>query len=98
MTNLFTLARSTDPDTSKAAARRASTVRDDSAAADVVRAVMSDVGRPMTDPEIAGAARVRGHKVSDGRLRHGRKWLSDRGLLVECGRRDGCRVWRLALG
>ena len=95
MSNLFTLARSTDPQTSKDAARRASTVRDDSKAADLVRELMTDIGRPMNDPEIAGAARVRGHTISDGRLRHGRKWLSDRGEIVEFGKRDGCRVWML---
>lgn len=89
------LFRSTDPDTSRAAA----TACDSERSVAIVRAVLCD-GAELLDEEIHDAAIARGLFTSDGRTRHGRRWLELAGEVVCVGRRATragkmARVWRV---
>ncbi len=92
------LSRREDPDTSKAAGRKAG--YDSTRARNICLEVMQD-GIQRLDEEIHASAVFRGHEISPDRLRHGRLELAELGVLIECGRRrtaqgrTTARVWVL---
>lgn len=87
-------ARKNDPATSKAAAWKKS----DNHTSIYVNMVMMN-GVRFTDERLFKDLRKRGYAFTPDRIRHGRKFLSDRGLLVEVGKErtsNGgmARVWQ----
>jgi len=87
-------ARKNDPATSKAAAWGKS----DEDASVAVRIVICH-GIRYTDERLCMQIKRFGYKYTPDRVRHGRKWLSDKGLIVEVGKErtsNGgmARVWQ----
>lgn len=97
-----TLARGSDPETSKEAASNASKKAADAYAAEIVLSVFRGFNdrESLTDEQIHSLAFFVESNLSPDRLRHGRKYLSDRGRLIEAGRAKtqsgaSARAWAL---
>lgn len=105
---LWILARTTDPDTSKAAAKRASRANAD---AKVGMALLSTIehfnacapdANAWTDERFVLAMRRAGSKLSPTRVRHARLWLQTHGYIEDTGERartsagGTTRLWRLS--
>lgn len=80
------LRRNSDPDTSDFAAQTAHDKHPDDRVADLVVQVMRD-GIRRIDEEIWNAIRTSGHKLTEQRIRAGRKRAVERGQISLTGRR-----------
>lgn len=94
--NAHLYARNTDPETSHDAGASASNRLSDAQAAAWVLMVVGH--QPMNDEEIFAAIKSIGYPGEISRMRHGRKYAADLGMIVQLGKRPmasgkGGRAW-----